>query len=508
MVMVTTSFASANTFTTKQLISADDIIPPSIPTSVVATAVAQTQIDITWASSTDNVGVAGYVLSRDGFILATVTAPQTTYNDAGLTPSTTYAYTLRAFDVYLNYSTSSATTTATTFSVVATPQATTTEGSITSTLLKPTDKTLTVKVTAGTDRALVDIESRVGVRIRLLWGENYDVSEGIIDTLLYKHRHSTRIVGLSPNTDYWLLVIATDAYGNSVEKRVQFHTQNDIRETVPTNPSNFEGLAKEDGIYLTWRNPTDTDFKEVRIIRKEGDIATDPYDGVPIYEGAREAFIDTGVIDGGIYGYTLFARTADGSFSSGAVLVIRAFSKQTIGDATVTVIPHGEGETGQHLLDSLTIVQDGIVHMAGDKHFTVAGDRAFTLSLEASAVPRVLKTIMVTMRDSVHTEKTFSFLLRINKEGSAYEARIGALGKVGVFLSVLSVLNAETQSIESVTFTIESEQIERRRTGDYAPSGGMTKTQLVMYFGLLLIVFLIIARFLQRKRNNKGSGQQ
>lgn len=511
IVMLTASFAHANTFTTKQLIRVDDLIPPSIPSGVVATGVAQTQIDISWTASTDNIGVVGYVLFRDGFMIATVTAPQTTYSDASLSASTTYAYTLQAFDADFNYSTSSATATASTFTTaVATTTAITTAANgrpgTTHTL---TPESFIIDVAPGTDRALVNTSSPLPVQLRLMWGDTYDVSEGTIDTPLYKQKHETLVTGLTPNTDYWLLVIATDGQGRSIEKRVKFHTQSDIRETIATNPSNFEAHALEDGIHLTWKNPTEASFKEVRIMRKEGDIATDPYDGVPIYEGAREAFIDKTVADGGIYGYTIFARTGDGSFSSGAVLVVRAFSKQTIGDAQVVVVPHGGHiADGKNLLDALTIIQDGIAHDAGDGRFILAGDRAFTLSLSINVVPHVLKTIVVTMRDPAHLEKTFSFLLRINAEGSAYEARVGALGRNGAFETILSVLNAETQSIESTAFTIESQNIAIRYGRDHESSGGTHRTQLVIYSSLLLIVFLIIARFLLKRKHNEKTNKK
>ena len=51
---------------------------------------------LSWGASTDNVGVAGYRVYRNGSQLGTTTA--TTYFDSPLKPGTTYTYTVRAYD--------------------------------------------------------------------------------------------------------------------------------------------------------------------------------------------------------------------------------------------------------------------------------------------------------------------------------------------------------------------------------------------------------------------------
>jgi hypothetical protein len=353
---------------------------------------------------------------------------------------------------------------------------------------------LTVGTTPGSDRALIDTETSVPTLIKLSWGRTYDATEGTIEAPLYKKKQSTLITDLEPNTDYWIVVDATDVYGNFVEKRIRFHTLSDVRETVLANPSRFVADPTERGINLSWKNPTDPRFKEVRLIRKEGDIPTDPYDGAPIYEGSKDSVIDTSVEDGRIYGYALFARSDDGTFSSGAVLVVRAYSKQTIGDAGV-VIPRGTTEN--NFLKALTIVQDGIARGVDGVKVQIASDRGFTLSIPASAVPHVLKTIIVTMRDPLDYNKTFSFLLRVNSTGDAYEARIGALGQEGSFETALSVLNAETQSIESAAFVIESEQLAGRQHA--GAERHVNIKLLLVYLSFLFALFIIFARLLTSK---------
>jgi fibronectin type 3 domain-containing protein len=57
---------------------------------------------LTWNASTDNVGVAGYYVFRDGNFIAQTAL--TCYPDSGLTEATTYTYTIEAFDLAGNVS--------------------------------------------------------------------------------------------------------------------------------------------------------------------------------------------------------------------------------------------------------------------------------------------------------------------------------------------------------------------------------------------------------------------
>jgi hypothetical protein len=76
--------------------------PPSAPTNLRATAVTHSQIDLVWNASTDNIGVAGYYVYRDGVEVADV--PDTTYQDTGLLQQTTYSYFVKAYDLAGNIS--------------------------------------------------------------------------------------------------------------------------------------------------------------------------------------------------------------------------------------------------------------------------------------------------------------------------------------------------------------------------------------------------------------------
>ncbi|MCR8641140.1 discoidin domain-containing protein [Paenibacillus sp. N1-5-1-14] len=89
-----------------------DTQAPTVPSNVTATAVSSSQINLTWSASTDNVGVTGYNVFRNGTQLQNTTG--TSFTDTGLTPSTTYSYTVKAFDAAGNVSANSSSASATT----------------------------------------------------------------------------------------------------------------------------------------------------------------------------------------------------------------------------------------------------------------------------------------------------------------------------------------------------------------------------------------------------------
>lgn len=73
-----------------------DVEPPTAPTALTGTATSSTQVSLNWAASTDNVGVVGYQVFRNGSLVSTPS--QTTWQDTGLTASTAYDYAVAAVD--------------------------------------------------------------------------------------------------------------------------------------------------------------------------------------------------------------------------------------------------------------------------------------------------------------------------------------------------------------------------------------------------------------------------
>ncbi|MWC30933.1 carbohydrate binding domain-containing protein [Paenibacillus sp. MMS18-CY102] len=78
-----------------------DTVAPTKPTGVAGTP-APTSVALNWTASTDAVGVTGYEIYRDG--VKKGTSATVSYTDTGLTPETSYIYTVKAYDLAGNLS--------------------------------------------------------------------------------------------------------------------------------------------------------------------------------------------------------------------------------------------------------------------------------------------------------------------------------------------------------------------------------------------------------------------
>jgi PKD repeat protein len=97
---------SAPASATITVTAAPDTQPPSDPTNFNVTANGSSRIDLTWTAPTDNVGVFGCDIFRNGSPtpLVSVSGTATSYSDTGLAASTPYGYTIQARDAAGNKS--------------------------------------------------------------------------------------------------------------------------------------------------------------------------------------------------------------------------------------------------------------------------------------------------------------------------------------------------------------------------------------------------------------------
>jgi chitodextrinase len=70
--------------------------PPSKPTNLSGTSTSYSSVSLVWDESTDNVGVVGYNVYKDGVLVDI--SPTTSYIVTGLKANTTYAFGVRAVD--------------------------------------------------------------------------------------------------------------------------------------------------------------------------------------------------------------------------------------------------------------------------------------------------------------------------------------------------------------------------------------------------------------------------
>ncbi|MDI9308798.1 MAG: GEVED domain-containing protein [Limnohabitans sp.] len=173
--------------------SSSDTQAPSIPTNLTVSGTTSNSTNLAWTASTDNVGVTGYDVYRGTTLLGTVTG--VSYTATGLTPSTTYSFTVRAKDAAGNVSASSNAVSVTT---LASPSDT----------VAPTAPTLSASGTTSTSTNLSwsGATDNIGVT-------GYDVYRGT--TFLASVTGTTyTATGLTPSTTYSFTVRAKDGAGN------------------------------------------------------------------------------------------------------------------------------------------------------------------------------------------------------------------------------------------------------------------------------------------------------
>lgn len=73
-----------------------DTQPPTAPQSLTVTAVSQTYVSLKWTASTDNKGVASYLIYKDSVQIGTTTS--TAYTATGLAAGTAYRFFIKAKD--------------------------------------------------------------------------------------------------------------------------------------------------------------------------------------------------------------------------------------------------------------------------------------------------------------------------------------------------------------------------------------------------------------------------
>jgi len=90
-------------------------------------------------------------------------------------------------------------------------------------------------------------------------------------------------------------------------------------DTTPPSPVTALTTSPENSrISLTWKNPTDSDFSGVKIMRKTGSAPVNSNDGTLVYNANGTSLNDTGLTNGTTYFYAAFAYDTAGNYATAA----------------------------------------------------------------------------------------------------------------------------------------------------------------------------------------------
>lgn len=187
-----------------------DTVPPSTPTLLTALPTATSTITLTWATSTDNIGISGYQIFRATSssaittLIATTTASTTSYANTGLTASTTYWYQVKAADVAGNVSSSSNKVSTTTLKVITDTTPPTAPNSLTATAASTT----IISLTWATSTDTIGV---IGYKVERCIGAACTNFIQIATSTLTSYQNT----GLAASTTYRFRVRAYDTAGNN-----------------------------------------------------------------------------------------------------------------------------------------------------------------------------------------------------------------------------------------------------------------------------------------------------
>ena len=213
--------SEAATFTTE---AEKDTEAPSVPTDVTAADITQTTAKITWAASTDNVGVAGYNIYVDEAKVNASPVTATEYGLTGLSANTEYTVRVSAVDEAEN---ESARSEAATFTTLEAEEETDTEAPTVPAEVKATEVTeTTAKLTWN------EATDNVGVA-----GYNVYVNEAKANEELVTGTEFA-LTGLTEATEYTVRVSAVDAAGNeSARSEAATFTTLESEKPAPEKPA-------------------------------------------------------------------------------------------------------------------------------------------------------------------------------------------------------------------------------------------------------------------------------
>jgi chitodextrinase len=258
-----------------------DSVKPTTPSGLNATA-APGQVALSWTGSTDNVGVTGYRIYRNGTQVGSVLGNLTTFTHTGLTAGT-YSYTVRAIDAAGNLSDASTAATA-----------------IVPDSVKPTAPG-NLRATLGTASVVLTWNAssdNVGVTGYRIYQSGTQIASVAGNVLTYTH---TGVAGPLSYT-----VRAVDAAGNLSDPS---NTRNVTAPDgiKPTVPGSLTATAGTGQVVLNWTASTDNaGVTGYRVYRGTTQVAS--------VSGTTLTYTHTGVAPG-THSYTVRAIDAAGNLS-------------------------------------------------------------------------------------------------------------------------------------------------------------------------------------------------
>ena len=433
-----TASSSNNTDTT------NDTTAPSWPSGHTYGSIilSSTSIRVNWSSATDNVGIMGYKIYRNGTQITTTTLLE--YTDSGLAPATAYSYSVSAYDAAGNVSTmqinvSSVTTWSDTSNDMTTPTTDTTVPAISN----------------------IRAENIIGSGAQIKWSTDdaansrvfYGLSSGNLvyladdrcDSSGYVTSHCVNLTGLVASAVYYYKVKSLNESGLDSESAVyQFTSASAITAdtAAPTPPNAVSSYAvSASSISISWSGATD-------------DVGVTGY---KIYRNGTFLSITTGLsyIDSGLspstsYSYTIATYDAAGNLSGTSASTNATTMANT--DANTTIVSYANISGKVTNSTGAAVAGANVYLSSSDRYYSAVTDTSGLYSLASvypasysvkvygpsgSAYQSVSKTVTLTAGQIIALNLQFAVSSKVIKGKISYlDGRLVVNAGIGAYNSV------------------------------------------------------------------------
>ncbi len=311
------SFTSLGTAWETMILPSPDTTAPQVPSAPSIGQFSQTVVQILWNPTTDNIGVAGYNLFRNGTLLTTQS--QVNYTDSSVSAATTYSYQVQAFDAAGNVSAMSAAAGVTT--------------------LSPPDNTPPSVPTGLQGAGLSDLSLSISWKPSTdnVAVAGYYVYRGAAanSLTLFASTPATSYIdssnGMYPKTTFYYAVAAFDASGNVSAQSAAIGVTTLPDTTPPSAPASLTAVAQgPQQVALNWSASTD----DVKVAGYSISRGKTPTSMIVVGNTTSTSFVDTaGLSAAQMYYYTVSAYDAASNYSTPSPMV------------TVTTLPVGTPPT-------------------------------------------------------------------------------------------------------------------------------------------------------------------
>lgn len=355
------------------LVSPADTTAPSMPANVTGVSGSPTGTYVSWTSATDDVGVAGYYVFRNGVNIATTANAY--FQDTGLTPATTYAYAIQAFDLGGNVS----------------PQ-TMAVNVMTQDLTPPSGTTILSATSSNTSQITITwapATDNVAIGSYRVWQGTSANTLTQIQTTAGTTTSFTNY-SLTPGTQYFYSVQAVDTSGN-VGPMCPVVSATTL--ALPSAPSGLSATANSTSqVSLVWTpGPSGMAIASYRILR-----GTTSANLAQVAVRSTPSYTDTGLTATTTYYYAVQEVDSGGNVSPPSL--------------TISVITLGPPQPPVNVVATAkSTKQVGVTWSAGTSSLTVKNYRVFRGSDAASLAQVAIVTAMAYTDNTVSAATTYCY---------------------------------------------------------------------------------------------------